>query len=95
MVQVMETWLLADRDALGRYFGATFLENALPHWPALESVSGQDVLKALARATAACTRPYTKGQVSFELLAMIDPALVEAACPRAAALLGSLRAVDA
>ena len=95
MVQVMETWLLADRAALGRYFGAPFRENALSQWPALENVSKRDVLEALARATAACTRPYAKGQASFELLTMIDPALVEAACPHAAALLGNLRAIDA
>ena len=91
MVQVMETWLLADRAALGQYFGAPFRENALRQWPALEDVSKQDVLDALARATAACTRPYAKGEVSFELLATLDPDLVEAACPRAAALLNHLR----
>ena len=95
MVQVMETWVLADRAALGQYFGAPFRQNAIPQWPALEGVSKQDVLEALARATAACTRPYAKGAVSFELLAMIDPALVAAACPHAAALLDNLRALDA
>ena len=95
MVQVMETWLLADRAALGQYFGAPFRPNAIPQWPALEDVSKQDVLGALARATAGCARPYDKGAVSFELLAMIDPALVEATCPRAAALLDDLRAVNA
>ena len=29
MVQIMETWLLADRNSLKRYFGAKFRENAL------------------------------------------------------------------
>ena len=91
MVQVMETWLLADRAALGQYFGAPFRESALRQWPALEDVSKQDVLEALARATAACTQPYAKGETSFELLATLDPALVETACPHAAALLNHLR----
>lgn len=91
MVQAMDTWLLADRAALRRYFGACFRENALPQWPALEVVPKPDVLAALARATAACKRPYDKGKISFELLAMIDPALVEGACPHAAALLDRLR----
>ena len=91
MVQVMETWLLADRTALRHYFGAPFRENALPQWPALEDVSKRDVLEALARATAACRRPYAKGEVSFELLAIVEPALVAAACPYAAALLDCLR----
>ena len=94
MVQVMETWLLADRAALRRYFGAPFRENALPQWPALENVSKRDVSEALARATAACTRPYDKGTVSFELLAIVDPARVKAACPHAATLLDNLRGAD-
>ena len=91
MVQVMETWLLADRAALSRYFGAAFRENALRQWPELENVSKPDVLSALARATAGCPAPYAKGQISFELLAMIDPARIEAACPHAGALLNCLR----
>lgn len=95
MVRVMETWLLADRATLAEYFGAPFRENAIPQWPVLEDVSKQDVLRALARATAACTRPYAKGEVSLELLATIDPAHVEAACPHAAALLDNLRSVAA
>ena len=93
MVQVMETCLLADRTALRRYFGAALRENALRQWPELEYVSKPDVLSALARATAGCPTPYAKGQVSFELLALIDPARIEAACPHAGALLNRLRAV--
>jgi hypothetical protein len=50
------------------------------------------VLGALERATAACRKGYAKGKVSFELLARIDPARVEAACPHARALLDRLRA---
>ena len=38
MVQLMETWFLADRDALRRYFGAQFRENAVRQWPVLEAV---------------------------------------------------------
>ena len=94
MVQVMETWLLADRAALGRYFRAPFRQNAIPEWPALEDVSKRDILEALARATAPCTRPYDKGTVSFELLATVDPTRVEAACPHAGALLDNLRGID-
>lgn len=91
MVQVMETWLLADRDALRRYFGARFRGNALPQWPDLEDVARRDVLDALDRATAACQPPYAKGTVSFELLERIDPAQVETECPHAGVLLNCLR----
>lgn len=91
MVQVMETWFLADRDSLKRYFGANFKENALKQWPQLEAVPKEKVLGALEQATAHCAKRYAKGKVSFELLAQIDPALVEAACPHAKALLDRLK----
>ena len=91
MVQAMETWFLADRDALRKYFGARFKQNALKKWPNLEVVSKRTVLGALKRATAKCTKHYAKGKVSFELLAHIDPALVATACPHAEALLNRLR----
>ena len=49
MVQVMETWLLADRQALRRYFGPQFADSALPHWPELERVPKDAVLDALTK----------------------------------------------
>lgn len=93
MVQFMETWLLADREALRTYFGHEFKEKAIPRWPNLEAVSKKDAMRALDRATAACSRPYAKGRVSFELLAATDPARVESACPRAKDLFDRLRAI--
>ena len=91
MVQAMETWFLADRDALRKYFGTRFRQNALKKWPDLEAVPKPTVLAALKRATAACTKHYAKGKVSFELLAHINPDLVTTACPHAEALLKRLR----
>ena len=91
MVQIMETWLLADRDSLKRYFGAEFRENALRQWSQLEAVPKATVLNALKQATAHCATRYAKGKVSFELLARVDPDRVEAACPHAKALLNRLR----
>lgn len=91
MVQVMESWFLADRNAIGRYFGARFRENALRQWPNLEDVSKRDVLDALVRATAGCPRPYAKGEISFGLLECIDPARVETECSHAKTLLDRLR----
>ena len=93
MVQVMETWFLADREALRSYFGARLRENALKAWPNLEEVPKSTVLEALERATASCGKSYSKGKVSFELLARVDPARVEVACPHARALLDGLRAL--
>ena len=93
MVQVMETWFLADREALRKYFGTGFGENALRAWSNLEDVPKPRVVEALERATASCRKRYAKGKVSFELLARVDPARVEAACPHAGALLDELRAL--
>ena len=93
MVQVMETWFLADRDVLRKYFGKGFRGNALGKWPNLEDVPKPRVFEALGRATASCRKSYSKGRVSFELLAQVDPARVEAACPHAKAFLNELRNV--
>ena len=93
MVQIMETWFLADRNALRQYFGARFREKALRHWTDLEGVSKDEVLDALGQATAECPRRYAKGTVSFELLERIDPARVEAECQHANVLLDRLRSM--
>ena len=96
MVQVMETWFLADRGALRMYFGTRFRENSLRAWPNPEDVPKSTVFGALERATASCRKPYSKGskgKVSFELLARVDPARIEAACPHAKAFLNELRAL--
>jgi len=52
---------------------------------------GHDVMNALEQATAGCDKRYSKGKVSFELLAKVNPAHVEAACPHARSLLDRLR----
>lgn len=93
MVQVMETWFLADRDLLRRYFGKSLRENHLREWPVLEAVPKITVFDALKKATAGCQRPYAKGKVSYELLGQLSANQVEAACPRARALLGRLRSM--
>ena len=93
MVQVMETWFLADRGALQNYFGARFKANAIKPWPKLEDVPKATVFDALEKATAQCSKPYAKGRVSFDLLAQVDPIRVEAVCSHAKALLNRLRAL--
>jgi hypothetical protein len=93
MVRIMETWFVADRDLLARYFGGEFRAHHVPAWPSLEDVSKPDVLAALDRATAACSKRYSKGKISFELLKDLNPTPVEASCPRAKVLLDRLRAL--
>lgn len=91
MVQLMETWFLADRNLLRWYFGSALREEPLKAWPVLAEVPKSTVLQALNQATAACRTPYAKGKVSFELLAKLNPTSVEQACPDARRLLNRLR----
>lgn len=91
MVQVMEAWFLADREALRSFFGPQLNENHFREWPNLEDVHKDSALNALERATSNCQKPYSKGKVSFELLGQIDPQRVADACPHAGQLLHYLR----
>ncbi len=91
MVQVMETWFLADQEALRHFFGPSLNENHFRQWPNLEALSRDTVYRALERATRDCQKQYLKGKISFQLLGQIDPERVAAACPHARALLDYLR----
>lgn len=93
MVQVMETWFLANRALLRQYFGSALREQHLRKWPALEALTKDTVLSALIQATAGCTKSYSKGRVSYELLAKLNPGSVEAKCPHAKALLDRLKSL--
>lgn len=58
MVQVMESWLLADRDVLRAFYGAGFNANPLPGRADVEQIDKDAVLPALKAAT----RNTTKGE---------------------------------
>ena len=74
MAQSMESWLIADRQMLKRYFGTGFRENALPRNPNIEAIPKVDVSNGLKAATKGSLKgEYDKGRDSFELLAMLDP----------------------
>lgn len=84
MVQCMETWFLAHREALKMYFGQGFKEDQLP--PAtnpVESVAKKRVYGSLENATHDCKTKtqYGKGEHSFKILALVDPAKVTATSP--------------
>jgi len=92
MVQVMESWFLADRDTLKAFFGSGFRENALPaaNRP-IESVAKDEIYSALKQATKNCKTEYSKNELSFKLLAEIDPAKVMAASPWAQRFVDELK----
>ncbi|SDT35228.1 protein of unknown function [Pseudomonas asplenii] len=84
MVQCMESWLLADRQVLREFFGQGYQENKLPALGnSLERVAKERVYDAFAEATRNCKSKdqYGKGEHSFKLLALIDPAKVSEASP--------------
>lgn len=92
MVQVMETWFLADVEALKKHFGKDFRESSFGKWPQLESVPKADVFKVLEEATRNCKKQYKKGVDSFKILGNVNPSLVKERCPHAKALLDRLLA---
>ncbi len=82
MVQCMESWFLADRDTLKTFFGQGYDANALPPVQnSIETVPKIVLYQALAKATKDCKtkEQYGKGEHSFLLLALVDPARVTAA----------------
>jgi hypothetical protein len=51
MVQIMESWFLADKDAVARYYGKEFRSQTLPQNPRVEEVSKGDIYTGLEAAT--------------------------------------------
>ena len=79
MTTCMETWILADRDALVRFFGQHLDRNALLPLDKLEIRSRHKVQESLQKATARCGkgRGYKKGDRSFKVLAELEPDKLE------------------
>ena len=71
----METWIVADREALRSCFGDSLEEEALPPEVRLEERSRHDVMNALRNATRNCGRSqmYTQGKRSFQVLEQLNP----------------------
>lgn len=94
MVQVMESWFLADRETLKKFFGQGFKEKSLPAaGKTIESVAKTQIYQSLADATKDCRSkaPYGKGEHSFKLLGLIDPATVTVASPWAARFVAQMK----
>ncbi len=91
MVQVMESWFLADVVALEGYFGQGFRRQSLPENAKVEEVPKQDVFGGLERATKDTVKVgYRKARDSFEILARLDPAKVRGASDHAERFLKAL-----
>ena len=82
MATSMETWIIADRIALRRFF-PHINENALLPVSNLEDRQRDRVLDSLERATSSGgrQRQYQKGDRSFQLLAKLDPQTLRSLLP--------------
>ena len=76
MTTCMETWIVADHNALGKHFGQHLQQSALPHLDNLESRPRGDVQQKLMQATRDCHSPYTKGPKSFVVLGKLAPDVI-------------------
>ncbi|MFH1417905.1 MAG: DUF4276 family protein [Planctomycetota bacterium] len=83
VVQCMETWCVADRKALGDFFGQHLQKSALPKLNDLERQAKDDIQNKLNNATRKCGkgREYKKGKRSFELLTKLDPNVLKEHLP--------------
>lgn len=93
MVQCMESWFLADLEALSTYYGQGFLVNSLPGQTNIEKIPKRDVEQALEHATRPTQKgSYHKTRHGFELLALIEPAKLRGASDHARMLFEALEA---
>lgn len=94
MVQAMEAWFLADREALAEFYDDGFLAKSLPGSPTnIEAVLKEDLESRLKQASRQTKTKgeYHKTRHGFALLALIDPKKVEDASPHAASFHKFLR----
>ena len=81
MVQTMEAWIVADADALDRYYGRGFRAELLPKAADLESVAKSEIEGSLRRATQRTRKGrYHKIRHASDLLQRVDAEKVKARC---------------
>jgi hypothetical protein len=81
MTTCMETWIVADRNVLKEHYGHDLQETALPALTNLEQRPRAEVQAALSHATRNCSNAYSKGKRSFEVLAKLEPAVLDQYLP--------------
>jgi hypothetical protein len=75
MVQVMESWFLADGAALKAYYKKGFKPSGLPKRSNVEEISKSDVFKALKRVAG---QGYEKSAHAPKILELLSPETVRA-----------------
>lgn len=93
MVEMMESWFHADKDALEPFYGPGFLRNALKPNLQVEKIPKKDLVAGLKAATRKTIKgAYHKTGHAAQLLARIDPALVRDAAPNCRKLFDAILA---
>ncbi len=93
MVQTMETWIVADPEALKEFYKQGFVVNALPKSDNLEIQPKDDISKALKAATKGTQKgEYHKTHHGPKLLERIDREKVKKRCPACHRLFSALSA---
>ena len=83
MVQCMEAWIVADPEALAKFYGQEFKKSRLPSRINIEEESKLDLYTKLEAATRETQKgKYAKIRHTTELLGLIDPAKVSVRCVR-------------
>ncbi|MGB7761874.1 MAG: DUF4276 family protein [Bryobacteraceae bacterium] len=84
MVEAMEAWFHADKQALVEFFGQGFRIAALSQRPDIDNIPKADLYARMQLATKDCQTKgeYSKGHHSFRILALINPAKVRTSSPQ-------------
>lgn len=91
MVQCMESWFVADPDALAAHFGRGFNADKLPGDLDVEEVVKSDILGGLEAATKKSGGGYRKVRDGFALIGIICPFRVAERAPHAKRFFDALR----
>jgi len=92
MVQVMESWFIADVEALKDFYGQNFRESAIPkHQKNVEAIEKATVENSLKKATAKTQKgEYQKIGHGAKILEKINPRKVRDAAPHCEKLFDSI-----
>jgi len=93
MVQMMEAWLIVDREKLAEYYGNGFHVNSLPDNTNVEQIDKQTLERSLAKATRDTKkRQYHKTHHAPDILECIRPEVVKSKASHCKRLFDTLAA---
>lgn len=92
MVQMTESWFLADKEKLAEFYGKGFRANSLPKNKNVEAIAKSAVETGLKNATRETSKKeYDKGSHAGEILRVIDSNKVRAAAAHCEKLFAEIK----